>query len=134
MTHNHRDDEAAAVAHIVARLTSANLAGVTVRRLGRIPALFHPSSGPSTPFALLSHGELFFKTGPDTVTQYIARGTRPFRPEPRQALRGYFAVPPEVFADTDLLAAWALAAVGSAAQFGRRRPRPLRRRRSSGTD
>jgi len=131
MTPARGNDETAAVNRMVARLTSAELAGVRVRRLGRIPALFHASASPDTPFAVLPHGELFFKTGPDTVTKYIARGMRPFHSEPRQALRGYFAVPPEVIADAWLLFEWAVAAVAAAAQFGRGRPRPLRRRRRS---
>jgi hypothetical protein len=72
---------------------------------------------------------LYFKTGPDTVTKYIARGTRPLRSDPRQPLRGFHAVPADVLADDALLAAWAASAVAAAAQFGRRRPRPLRRPR-----
>ena len=56
MTPARGNDETAAVNRMVARLTSAELAGVRVRRLGRIPALFHASASPDTPFAVLPHG------------------------------------------------------------------------------
>ena len=117
------------------RLTAAvldalhSLGGVSARPLGRLRGLFHLASG-DVPFGVVCRGHVFFKTGPDTVTRYIARSMRPLRLDSaRQPLRGYWRVPPEVLDDPRELSAWATRAVDAARQFGRRRPAKLKRPR-----
>ena len=105
------------------------LGGGTVRRLGRLRGVFHPAAG-DAPFAVLARGDVFFKTGPDTVTQYIAASMRPLRTVGRgNPLPGYWRVPPHVLDDPALLALWATRAVDAARQFGGRRPPKLKRPR-----
>ena len=112
--------------YVVDRLRS--LGSVSVRRLGALYGLFHDGGTPDAPIGIVSGAELYLKAGPDAVTRYIASGMRPFRPGPRQPLRGYWRVPQEVLADPQALCAWAAAAVDASRRFGRRR-RPLRRRK-----
>ena len=118
------------VAMIVARLHEAGLPGVSSRRLGDAHGLYHP--GDAAPFGLVCLGQVYLKAGPETVTRYVARSMRPYRPGPRQTLRGYWTLPAELLADVDLLAEWAARAVRDARQWGRLRwKRPRRRRKRS---
>ena len=107
----------------------APIGGVSVRRVGLPYGLFRPGIGPDTPVALVYRWEVYLKAGPDTVTRFIAAGMRPFRPGPRQPLRGYWRVPPDVLADAPTWCAWAAEAADAALRFGRRRPAPRRRKR-----
>ena len=105
------------------------LGGVTTRRLGRHRGLFYPATG-DVPFGVVSGGGVFFRAGPEVVTKYIARAMRPFRTsDPRQPLRGFWAVPRDVTEDGKLLALWATWAVDAARRYGRRRPAKPKRRR-----
>jgi TfoX/Sxy family transcriptional regulator of competence genes len=83
--------------------------------------LLSRESGPDAPIGLVHRGAVYFKVGPESVTRYIAAGMRPFRPGPRQALRGYWRVPEDVLADPPALCVWARAATESALRFGGRR-------------
>lgn len=109
------------------------LGRISVRRLGATYALSHEALPPDVPVGVVFGGALFLKAGPETVTRYIARGMRPFRPGPRQPLRGYWRVPIEVLAEPQQLRAWADAALDAARRFGRRRRAPRRRRRRTKT-
>jgi len=61
-------------------------------------------------FAIVSGGRLYFKTSPETRERYIARGSDPFRPNEKQALKSYYEVPIDVLEDHDELASWAIEA------------------------
>jgi TfoX/Sxy family transcriptional regulator of competence genes len=115
---------------VVARLHEAGLKGVASRRLGDARGLYHPGDG--APFALVWMGQVYLKAGPETVTRYVAWSMRPYRPGPRQTLRGYWTVPAEVLAEPETLAEWAARAIQDARQWGRLRwKRPRRRMRRS---
>jgi len=100
----------------------------SVRRLGRLYGLFLAGLIPDVPVGVVEGGDVYLKAGPEGVTRYIAAGMRPFRPGPRQVLRGYWRVPADVLVDAPTLCAWAATAVDAVIRFGRRR-RALRRRR-----
>ena len=121
-------DDSALTAMVVARLHAAGMTGVSSRRLGDARGLFR--AGDSAPFGVVWMGQVYLKAGPETVTRYVAWSMRPYRPGPRQTLRGYWTVPAEVLADADSLVDWATRAVQDARQWGRlRRKHPRRRRR-----
>ena len=130
--HSAADDDSAdaSLAADVLR-TLRPLGGVAVARVGRLRGLFHPPSCGDVPFGLVHRGAVFFKTGPETVTKYLARAARPFpRLGVRQPLRDYWRVPPDVLEDPELLLTWAAWAIDAARRFGKRRPAKLRRRRA----
>jgi TfoX/Sxy family transcriptional regulator of competence genes len=56
---------------------------------------------------------------------------RPLWPGPKQPLRGYWQVPPDVLSDPQSLCAWALRAIDAVRRYGNRRRTPLRRRRGT---
>lgn len=101
---------------------------VNPRRVGALLGVFHAALRPDTPVGFVHRGEAYLKAGPEAVTRYIAWGMRPFRPGPRQPLRGYWRVPPEVLADAVELRRWVALALDAARRYGRR-PRPARRRK-----
>lgn len=65
----------------------------------------------STFFAIVHEDTLYFKTGAASQPAYVARGMEPFRPNARQTLQRYYAVPADVLDDPGELLAWALEAV-----------------------
>ncbi len=65
-------------------------------------------------FAISYKGRLYFKTDGRSRAEYEARGMRPFRPNPRQTLKSYLEVPPEVLEDRVELTRWAEQACASA--------------------
>lgn len=71
-------------------------------------------------FGILYKGRLYFRTDDATRAEYLARGMKPFRPNPRQTLKSYYEVPAEVIEDADELVRWARAAL-RAGQGVRRR-------------
>jgi TfoX/Sxy family transcriptional regulator of competence genes len=75
-------------------------------------------------FALATRDALYFKADHRTLTRFLARGTHAFRPGPQQTLRSFYAVPPEILADGDLLLRWAHDAIEAA----RAHPGRVRRR------
>jgi DNA transformation protein len=58
-------------------------------------------------FGILSKGRLYFRTGPITRADYVAKGSAPFRPNARQTLKSYYEVPADVLEDAETLRAWA---------------------------
>ena len=126
--HDTSADADAQLARYVADVLGA-AGGVQVRRLGALRCVFNTAASADSPVALVFRGEAYFKAGPDCVTRYLARGMRPFRPGPRQPLRGYWRVPPDVLAEAAELAAWAAWALDAARRFGKRRRTPRRKKR-----
>jgi len=101
---------------------------VNVRRIGQLCGVFDGGASADAPVGFVIGGEVYLKAGPEGITRYIACGMRPFRPGPRQPLRGYWRIPADVLADAAALRAWAAVAVDAVRRFGKR-PRALRRRR-----
>jgi len=62
-------------------------------------------------FGVLYKGRLYFKTDPATVSAYLEKGMRPFRPNAKQILKNYYEVPADILEDPDQLSAWAEKAV-----------------------
>lgn len=58
-------------------------------------------------FAILSDGELYFKTTENTVIRYQLRGMTPFTAGKDRVLKSYYKVPPEIIDDRHRLAVWA---------------------------
>jgi len=58
----------------------------------------------------VSRSRLYFKTGPLTRRDYVAKGMGPFKPNARQTLKSYYEVPADVLEDAETLRAWALKA------------------------
>ena len=125
-----RDGDALMARHVLSRLEPGG--AFLIRRVGALHGLFWRGAGPDTPVGFVHAGALYLKAGPEGVTRFIACGMRPFRPGPRQPLRGYWRVPLEVLADDDALRDWAGMAADVVRRFGKRarRPGPRRRRRS----
>jgi DNA transformation protein len=61
-------------------------------------------------FGIVSRSRLYFKTGPLTRRDYVAKGMGPFKPNARQTLKSYYEVPADVLEDAETLRAWALKA------------------------
>jgi TfoX/Sxy family transcriptional regulator of competence genes len=80
-------------------------------------------------FALATRDALYFKADHRTLTRYLARGTHAFHPRPRQTLRSFYAVPPEILADPNLLLEWAQDAIDAAATHPGRLRRRFRKQR-----
>ena len=62
-------------------------------------------------FGIIAGDRLYFKTDAASVAPYQARGMEPFRPNPRQTLKHYYEVPPDVLENVRELADWATEAV-----------------------
>jgi len=62
-------------------------------------------------FGILFEDRLYFFTDDETRDAYIAQGSGPFQPNPRQRLKSYYEVPIEVIEDGGQLVAWAETAV-----------------------
>jgi DNA transformation protein len=67
-----------------------------------------------TIFAIRFRDKLYFKVDDRSKSDYVSRGMGPFRPNERQTLKSYFAVPPDVLADPDVLLSWAGEAIRAA--------------------
>jgi DNA transformation protein len=61
-------------------------------------------------FGIVHASRLYLKTDDRTRSAFLAAGMGPFRPTPRQTLRTYYEVPPDVLEDADELCRWARAA------------------------
>jgi DNA transformation protein and related proteins len=57
-------------------------------------------------FGIIHKGQLYFKTGTETLPNYVARGSGPFRPSAKQTLK-YYEVPVEIIEDRQRLTEWA---------------------------
>jgi DNA transformation protein len=62
-------------------------------------------------FGILFGERLYFKVGPESQGEYLARGMGPFRLNDRQTLKSYYEVPPEVLDDQEVLLSWAREAI-----------------------
>jgi DNA transformation protein len=71
-------------------------------------------------FGIVFDGRLYFRTDESNRDAYIAEGSRPFEPNPRQRLKNYYEVPADVIEDRDQLVEWAREAVDSRTRAGRR--------------
>jgi DNA transformation protein len=58
-------------------------------------------------FGIIHDGRLFFRTDEGSLGEYVSRGMKPFRPNPRQTLKHYLEVPVDVIEQPPLLCAWA---------------------------
>ncbi|MBI3952489.1 MAG: TfoX/Sxy family protein [Candidatus Doudnabacteria bacterium] len=58
-------------------------------------------------FAIIYQDQLFFKTNEQTRKDYEAFGSKPFAPSPKQILKNYYEVPPEIIDDLVKLKEWA---------------------------
>jgi DNA transformation protein and related proteins len=87
----------------------ASLGAVRARSMFGGHGLYH---GPEF-FGILHQGRLYFRTDARTRPDYIVRGMSPFQPNPRQTLVSYYEVPADVLDDTEILTAWARAALSA---------------------
>src|SRR5688500_11833581 len=62
-------------------------------------------------FGIVFDGRLYFRTDESTRDAYIAQGSGPFQPTPRQRLKNYYEVPADVIEDRAQLVEWAREAV-----------------------
>lgn len=76
-------------------------------------------------FGIVCQGELYLKTDSVTQAAYVQRGMQPFRPNARQTLKSYYAVPIDILEDPAQLTLWARQAITcqAAAPTTRRTPR-----------
>lgn len=58
-------------------------------------------------FGIIHGGRLYFKTNDRTRAMYIHKGMKPLRPNAKQTLKHYYAVPVEIIEDEEQLADWA---------------------------
>ena len=58
-------------------------------------------------FGIIDDGRLYFKVSAETLPEYTSRGSRPFRPTPKQTLKSYYEVPAEILEDRERLTEWA---------------------------
>ncbi len=63
-------------------------------------------------FGIIHRGRLYFRTTPETRTEYERRGMARFRPNERQTLKSYYEVPADVVEDPETLVEWARRAAG----------------------
>lgn len=58
-------------------------------------------------FGIISKGRLYFKTDETTRSSYKAHGMQSFQPSPKQTLKNYYEVPPDIMEDQEELVRWA---------------------------
>ncbi len=63
-------------------------------------------------FGIISKGRVYFKTDEGSKKLYTDKGMKPFRPNPRQTLKNYYEVPPDVLEDAEAFVQWARRATG----------------------
>ena len=61
-------------------------------------------------FGLISRSRLYFKTNTVSRAKYIEARSGSFQPNPRQTLKNYYEVPPDIIEDPGELQNWALEA------------------------
>lgn len=62
-------------------------------------------------FGIVHKGRVYFKIDDSTVGEYRRRKMKPFRPNAKQTLKSYYAVPAEIIEDSDLMREWASNAI-----------------------
>lgn len=82
----------------------------------------------TTFFGIGFRGRLFFRVNDATRPEYERLGSRPFSPNAKITMQGYYEVPAEVFDDPDELTAWARESVAVAATLAKVK-KPSRSRR-----
>ena len=83
------------------------LVGVEARRMFGGYGLYQDE----TFFGIIFKGRLYFKTDETTVSAYRKKKMKPFRPNPKQTLKGYYQVPVEILEDGERLCDWAVKAI-----------------------
>lgn len=58
-------------------------------------------------FGVLFDGQLYFKTNPDTLPEYLKYHAPVFEPSEKQVLKNYREVPADILEDSELLLLWA---------------------------
>lgn len=58
-------------------------------------------------FGIVFDGQLYFKTSPDTLPEYLAYHAAVFAPSDKQILKNYREVPADILEDGELLLTWA---------------------------
>lgn len=58
-------------------------------------------------FGIVFDGQLYFKTSPDTLPEYLAHHAAVFAPSEKQILKNYREVPADILEDSELLLTWA---------------------------
>lgn len=58
-------------------------------------------------FGIVFDGQLYFKTNPDTLTEYLEHHASVFAPSEKQILKNYREVPANILEDRELLMVWA---------------------------
>ena len=61
-------------------------------------------------FGIVFKGRLYFRTGPLSRKEYVARGMKPFKPSARMTSKTYYEVPADILEDRDAVRTWALRA------------------------
>ena len=88
----------------------AGLDGVSARRMFGGHGLYREAVF----FGIVHDGRLYFRTDEASRADYLARGMRPFRPNPKQMLKNYLEVPVDIIESPRWLREWALRAVAAA--------------------
>ena len=58
-------------------------------------------------FGIVFDGQLYFKTNPDTLPEYLRYHAPVFAPSEKQILKNYREVPADILEDSELLLLWA---------------------------
>jgi DNA transformation protein len=58
-------------------------------------------------FGIVFKGRLYFRTGPHSRKEYVARGMKPFKPNARMTSKTYYEVPADILEDRDAVRTWA---------------------------
>ena len=58
-------------------------------------------------FGIVYDGRLYFKTHPDTLTEYMEQHAAVFAPSEKQTLKNYREVPVDILEDSERLLLWA---------------------------
>lgn len=58
-------------------------------------------------FGIIYEGELYFKTNEMTRPNYEKYDMEAFQPNPKQKLKNYYQVPPDILEDPEYLSQWA---------------------------
>ena len=62
-------------------------------------------------FGIIDKGRLYFKTDSMSLSAYLKKGMKPFRPNAKMTLKTYYEVPVDIIEDPDQLTAWAQKAI-----------------------
>lgn len=101
-----------------AKRRESGFAAYVLDQLGRLPdlsarAMFggHGLYSGESFFGLVYEGRLYFYTSDASRPRYVAHGSGPFRPRPKQTLSNYYEVPVDVLEDHARILEWANEAI-----------------------